>query len=129
MFSNEFKNALIALSLALSSGPIVFAGTQATVTQENPTNDDRRVAYLAHKEELNKIEANRQSIIQAIIETWDDEPSVIANISHWKNNITSALNKASSEDLLKIRNAQSYSEVVGTLLGDYNVLGSVDISS
>lgn len=122
MYRNEFKNALIAVSLALSSGPVVFAGTPATVTQENPTNDERRAAYLAHQDALNNIQANRESIIKAIVETWDNEPSIIANVPHWTNEITTALNKASNEQLLKIEKADSYSEVVGILRGDQQLL-------
>ncbi len=124
MVRNEFKNALIALSLALSGGPIVFAATPATVTQENPTNDDIRAAYLAHEDELNNIQANRQSIIKDIVKSWANEPSVIENVANWEKEITAVLNKASKQQLFLIQNAKSYSEVLGILQGDQHALRS-----
>ena len=111
MFRNEFKNVLIAASLALSSGPVVFAATPASV-------DERRAVYMAHQEELNKIQENRQGVIQDIVNLWVNESSDNTNLNHRKDEITGALNKASNGDLLKIQNAESYNEVVAILRGD-----------
>ena len=117
MFRNEFKNALIAVSLTLSSGPVVFADTPA------PPVDQRRAEYRAQQERINQIQANRQSIIEGIIESWVNEPSVIENLSHWQSEMKAELNKANNYQLLEIQNAASYSEVQAILRGDLSVLG------
>lgn len=118
MFKNEFKNALIAASLTLLSGPVVFASTTAAPV------DQRRAEYRAHQEALSQIQANRPSIIQAIVESWANEPSVVENVAHWEKEITEALTKATNQQLFQIQNAQSYNEVVGILQGDQPALRS-----
>jgi hypothetical protein len=118
MFRNEFKNALIAASLTLLSVPVVFASTPTAPV------DQRRAEYRAHQETLSQIQANRPSIIQAIVQSWSNEPSVIENVAHWVSEMTNALNKASNEQIFQIQNAQSYSEVLGVLQGDQRALPS-----
>ena len=118
MFRNELKNALMAASLTLLSGPVVYANTPASPL------DQRRAEYIAHQDKLSQIQANRQSIIQDIVKSWSNEPSVIENEAYWEKQITTALNKASNEDLLQIQNAQSYNEVLGVLQGDQHALRS-----
>ena len=112
MFKNNFKKTLIAASLSLVIGSVASAETAPAI------NDGGRVEYAALQEKLSKIEADREGVINGVVETWRNEPSISLNVAHWEEEIATELNKASTEDLLKIQNAGSYNEVRVILRGD-----------
>ena len=117
-------SAMLTNALADQPGNLPGNGN----TPDHAPNNNGRAVALAKLEELKAINSNRQGAISDIIADWEGTPATSADTEGWLVDIEYALNHASNDDLLRIKQADSYADVRAILLGDegLSILSSND---
>jgi hypothetical protein len=106
---NAFPTKWVGLGLLVLTG----IGSPALFAQETSPERD---AFLEQQATLRAIEADRATVIAAIVDTWQFDPVAEDNPEHWLSEFEAALSQATAQQLLDIQAAQSYSEVQQILL-------------